>query len=50
MKSFDDVITMTYLRRRLLFSMTFRWKIKTFPIFLKFSVGGKIEMLITKMG
>ena len=50
MKSFDDVITITYLWRHLLFSVTFRWKIKTSPIFLKFSVGGKIEMLITKMG
>ena len=49
-QSFDDVITMTYLWRHLLFSVTFRWKTKTSPIFLKFSVGGNIEMLITKMG
>ena len=50
MKRFDDVITMTYLWRHLLFSVTFQWKIKNSPIFLKFSAGGKIEMLITKMG
>ena len=49
-ESFDDVITVTYLWRHLLFSVTLRWKIKTSPILLKFSVGGRIEMLIVKMG
>ena len=49
MKSFDDFITMTYLWRHLLFSVTLKWKIKTSSILLKFSIGGKIERLITKM-
>ena len=28
MKSYGDIITTTYLRHNILFSMTFRWKIK----------------------
>ena len=46
---FDDVITMTHLRRHCLFSVTLRWEIKTPSIFLKFGIGGKIEKLIMKM-
>ena len=45
MNSFDDVITVSYLWRHILFAVAFQWKIKTSP-----SVGGKIEMLLTKMG
>ena len=43
MKSVDDVITMMYLWRHLLISVTLRWKIKTPVILLKFNKGGKIE-------
>ena len=45
MKSYGDVITMTYLRCNILFSMTFRWKIKI--SYFADSIGGKIERLGT---
>ena len=45
MKSYGDVITMTYLRCNILFSMTFRWKIKI--SYFADSIGGKIEILGT---
>ena len=48
MKSFDDVITITYLRHHILFLVMFRWEIKTSPILLKFSVGVKLRSKLRK--
>ena len=45
MESFDDIITVVYLWRHLLFLVTFSRKIRTSSILLKFS----IERLITKL-
>ena len=45
MKSYGDVITMTYLRCNTLFSMTFGWTIKI--SYFADSIGGKIERLGT---